>query len=93
MVLRVAAILAICALSVSEVARASSDFCSSLIWAEVAAIASLNSASTAGSELRISASVRAAFISVRPTQRIAPWMRSVIWALTLSATFCAVADR
>ncbi len=78
MALRAAAILAICALSASPVARASSFFCTSEICAEVAGMMALNSASTAGSLLTTRAWVRAALVSVNPVQRRADSTRVVI---------------
>ncbi len=60
---------------------ASSDFCTSVIRAEVAEITSLNSASTAASLLTTTAWVRAALVSVSPIQRTAAWTRACIsWA-------------
>lgn len=93
MALRAAAILFIWALSASDRAMDSSDFCTSLIWAEVAAMTSLNSASTAGSLLTISACVRAALVSVNPDQRRAACTRASISLLTASAWACTLAER
>ena len=93
MVLRAAAILAICALSCSDKAMPSMDFCTSLICAEVAAMTSLNSSSTAGSLLTMSACVRAALVSVRPAQRMAEETRASISLVTASACACNLADR
>ncbi|MNL53899.1 hypothetical protein D3C87_1771850 [compost metagenome] len=93
MVLRAAAILAICCLSASDKAMDSSDFCTWLICADVAVITSLNSASTAGSLLTMSACVLAALVSVRPDQRNAACTRCSISLVTASAWACTWADR
>ena len=93
MVLRAAAILAICALSASDKGMDSSDFCTSVIRAEVAEITSLNSASTAASLLTTTAWVRAALVSVRPIQRTAAWTRASISLATASDCVCTWAER
>src|SRR6218665_2463132 len=63
---------AICALSASVSAMASSDFCTAPICAEVASITSLNCASACGSEMTLRICVRATLTSTSPAQRIAP---------------------
>jgi hypothetical protein len=93
MALRASAMRCIWARSAGDRSSPSRRFCNSEIWAEVAGICSLKACATALSLLSDKARVRAAFVSVRPAQRVAVCTRSVISLVSASASAWVWAER